>query len=197
MKVMSAAAIPRLTLEQYLVLDREAERKSEFYDGVMYAMAGGTYAHSTIMTNTMLTLGSALKGGPCRVRNSELRVRAGDLHTYPDVSVICGPPELDGDTLLNPVLIVEVLSPSTESDDRGFRFSQYRKIASLREYVLIAQREPRVEVFRRQPTGRWEMQEFTQLDQMVRFESLNCEVPMSGIYEDVEFTGAALQSPLP
>lgn len=112
------------------------------------------------------------------------------LYTYPDIAVVCGPPKLlDGhkDTLLNPILIAEGLSPSTEAYDRGFKFAQYRTLESLQEYALVSQTEPRVEVFRRQSSGDWLLSEAVGLDSICRFESVNSSVPLSEIYANIAF----------
>ena len=156
---MPAQPLPRITPEEYLAADRAAEFKSEFYNGQMYAMAGGKAAHSAIIGNLTAGLHQALRDRPCVVYPTELRLRVSPTgwYTYPDIMVVCDEPRFadeQNDTLLNPTLIVEVLSPSTEAHDRGFKFAQYRKLDSLREYVLVSQSEPRVERFVRQPAAR-------------------------------------------
>jgi Uma2 family endonuclease len=130
---MSAQAQPRLTPEQYLELERAAEFRHEYYNGRMYAMPGGTFPHVVVIGNLAHGLRNGLGNRPCVVATSDLRVRVSPngLYTYPDIAVVCGPPRLlDGhkDTLLNPILIAEVLSPSTEAYDRGFKFAQYRTL---------------------------------------------------------------------
>ncbi len=189
---MSAQQQPYLTPEQYLEIERAAQFRSEYYNGRMYAMSGGTVPHATIIGNLSRELGNALKKRPCLVVTSDLRVRVAPdgLYTYPDIAVVCGEPKLlDGrkDTLLNPALIVEVLSPSTEMSDRGFKFAQYRTVESLEEYALVSQTEPRVEVFRRQPGGHWLLSEFVGLEATCHFDSVNASVPLSEIYDKVGF----------
>ena len=189
---MSANAQPRLTPEQYLEIERAAEFKSEYYNGHMYAMAGGSPKHAWIIGNLTGLLHSALRKRPCRVSPSELRLQAlpGGLLTYPDVIVTCGDPQYSDDrqdTLVNPTFLAEVLSPSTESYDRGFKASQYRLIESLEEHALISQAEPRVQIFRRQPEGGWLLSEFAGLDAVCRFHSLNCEIALADLYEKIEF----------
>ena len=144
-----------LTPEEYLEIERAADERHEYYRGQMYLMPGGSLRHSVISTNILSELSNALKRRPCIVVNSDMRMRVAEdgLYTYPDISVVCGDPKFADrrtDTLLNPSLIVEVLSPSTERKDRGFKFAQYRTLASLQEYALVSQEEHRVEVFRRQ-----------------------------------------------
>jgi len=141
MAVTSPAA--RLTEAEYLALERSAPFKSEFFDGEMFAMAGGSPMHSLMGANLIGELRSKLKGGPCRPFTSDLRIKieATGLFTYPDVSVICGPlhfVEGTDDTVVNPTLIVEVLSDSTEAYDRGEKFQHYRQMPSLKEYLLLA-----------------------------------------------------------
>src|SRR5512141_3094593 len=161
---MSAQLQPRLTPEQYLGIERSAEIRSEYYNGRMYAMSGGTHPHAIVNGNLGSELRIALKKSPCLVTTSAMRVRVNKtgLYTYPDIVVVCDPPQYgDGrhDTVLNPGLIVEVLSPSTEAYDRGFKFAQYRALESLQEYALVSQSEPRIEIFRRQPSGDWLLSE--------------------------------------
>jgi Uma2 family endonuclease len=192
---MSAQAQPRLTPEQYLEAERAAEFRSEYYAGHIYAMSGGSYQHAQVIGGLVRELGNALKERPCSVVPNDLRLRLSrdGLYTYPDVVVICGDPQFaddQKDTLLNPTLIVEVLSPSTEAYDRGFKAQQYRTLESLEEYVLVSQTQPRVEVFRRQPGGHWLLSEAIGLEAVCRFESLDCAVPLADIYDKVTFSAA-------
>lgn len=181
----------KLTVEEYLEIERKAEFKSEFYRGEMFAMSGGTKRHSVIGGNVLSELHFKLKGHPCRPYNSDLRVMSpSGLWTYPDVSVACGANPSDDETadlLRNPVLIIEVLSDSTEGYDRGKKFDHYRTIESLKEYVLISQNEPMVLTFLRLDDGCWKMQPIHGLEQSVKFESINVVVPMTDIYRDVSF----------
>jgi Uma2 family endonuclease len=187
---MSALAQPRLTLEEYLVRERAAEFKSEFYAGQMYAMAGGSHRHARIIGNVLGELFIRLRKGRCAVYPGELRLEAGGLHTYPDVTVVCGEPEFaDGekDTLTNPLFLVEVLSPNTERHDRGLKAAQYRTIVSLQEYAFVSQDEPRVEVYTRQTSGGWLLAEFVGLEATCQFNSVAVSVPMADLYEKVTF----------
>lgn len=179
--------MPRLTPQQYLEIERAAETRNEYFDGQMYVMAGGSLRQSAIISNLAGELGAALRDRPCLVLLQGMRTSASadGLYTYPDVVVVCDEPKLlddQQDTLMNPVLIIEVLTPSTEAYDRGFKFAQYRKIESLREYVLVSQSEPLVEVFRRQPNGQWVYSEFAGLDAVCAFESIKSRVPLTEIY---------------
>jgi|SRR5665213_309900 len=191
---MSAQPQPRLTPEQYLEIERAAETRSEYYNGRMYAMSGGTHPHAIVIGNLARHLGNALEKGPCVVTTSDMRVRVNKtgLYTYPDIVVVCDPPRYgDGrhDTVLNPTLIVEVLSPSTEAYDRGFKFAQYRALESLREYALVSQSEPLVEIFRRQPSGDWLLSESAGMDAACRFDSAGCTMAVRDIYDKVTFGG--------
>ena len=153
----------KLTAAEYLAIERQAEFKSEFYDGVMYplhgdgvaAMAGASRPHNEVKENLIGELFTRLKGGPCRTYSSDQRVRltATGMYAYPDIVIICGRPEfdpVDADTLTNPQVVIEVLSPSTERYDRGFKFRQYERQPTILEYVLVAQDQPLVERYVRQ-----------------------------------------------
>ena len=189
---MSAHAQPRLTPEQYLEIERAADFKSDYYDGHMYAMSGGSPRHAFIIGNLVRELGIALKSRPGSVASSDLRLRVGSgtLYTYPDVMVVCGPIQVAArqtDTLINPTIVAEVLSPSTERYDRGIKWTQYRTIESLQEYALVSQAEPRVEIFRRKPEGQWLFVDFAGLDGVCKFDSLDCAVALSDIYHNISF----------
>lgn len=189
---MAAQPKPRLTPEEYLAIERRAEVKSEYLDGEMFAMSGGSYPHTVIIGNTVWGLKEGLKGRQCTVCPNDLRVHtpATGLYTYPDVVVVCGEPRLQDearDTLLNPILIVEVLSPTTEAYDRGKKFEHYRTIESLAEYLLIAQDRPRVEQYLRQDGNRWLFTEVTGLDGRIALPSIRCELDLAAVYDQVAF----------
>ncbi|MEI9813366.1 MAG: Uma2 family endonuclease [Acidobacteriota bacterium] len=190
---MSAHPQPRpLTEEEYLALDRAAETRSEFYQGVVYAMPGGSLAHALINSSLTREIGMAFKGSPCWVVTQMLRVRIapGGLYAYPDLAIVCGEGRYCGeqkDTLLNPTVLIEVLSPSTEAYDRGFKSEQYRKIETLKEYALVSQTKPHIEIYSRQPDGRWLLSEESGLDASFRLESVGCLIPLAEIYDRVSF----------
>lgn len=161
---MSAPAHPiaRMSYAEYLAFESTSETKHEFLDGEVFAMAGGTIQHAALSAAMISALTTALRNRPCRVLSSDGRVRAKatGFSTYPDVSVVCAKLEVDPDDehgVLNPALVVEVLSDSTEAYDRGAKAAHYRRIPSLREYVLVSQREPLIEVYRRNERGNWEL----------------------------------------
>lgn len=194
---LSAPVQRRFTVEDYLRIERGSTDKHEFRDGEVVSMAGGTVAHSRIMANGIAALWNRLKGGPRAPFDSNLRVRIsrGTLYSYPDVTVICGNPELDpddkqGETVTNPRLVVEVLSPSTESYDRRTKFDRYRQLESFREYVLVSQDTPRVETFFRRDDGTWVFAVAAGLDGTIRLASLDVELPLSEVYAAVEFPPA-------
>ncbi len=189
---MAGHAQPFLTPEQYLHIERSADSRSEYYDGRMYAMAGGSQDHQRLKDNLAFELRRRFGKRRCEIGTSDLRVSVSHngLYTYPDVFVICGESKLlDGhkDTLLNPVLIAEILLPSTERYDRVFKFSQYRQIESLQEYVIVSQSEPRVEVQRREADGAWSLTEFVGMNAVCRFASVDCEVPLAELYTNITF----------
>jgi Uma2 family endonuclease len=192
---MSSQRTTLLTPEEYLEIERRAERKSEYFKGEMFAMAGASYAHVLIVDNLNHELKLRLKAGTCRVHSSELRLRVAPdgLYTYPDVMVICGDPQFADDrrdTVVNPVLIVEVLSESTEAYDRGKKFEQYRTLPSLREYLLVAQDAPRIEQWIRQPDDNWLRAETSGRDASIQLASINCVLPLAGIYDQIEWPPA-------
>jgi Uma2 family endonuclease len=188
----------RLTEAQYLALERAAEFKSEFFDGEMFAMAGGTPQHSLIATNLAGEFRNRLKGGHCVAYNADLRVKveATGLFTYPDLSVICGPLRFAAgtdDTVVNPTVIVEVLSDSTEAYDRGRKFEHYRQIPTLQDYLVVSQKGPRLEQFIRQAEGRWLLNEAAGMDQHLEVPSLRISISLAEVFANVSFTPAAFR----
>ncbi len=183
---------PQLTPEEYLAHDRAADGKSEYLDGEMFAMSGGSRAHSLIGSNLIGEIHAQLRGRPCEVHGSDLRVvvESTGLYTYPDLSVICGEPDFGPDdpkdTLRNPTLLIEVLSPSTEDYDRSKKFEHYRAIPSLREYVVVAQDRAFVERLLRRDDGVWEFTEFRGLDASITLASIGVTLAFAEIYEKVE-----------
>ncbi len=180
------------TPEEYLTVEAQADYKSEYYHGQIYAMAGGTIRHSQIAINVIIGLSNALADKPCQVFNSDLRlnVQPNGLYTYPDVIVICGKVELlpgRQDTVTNPILIVEVLSESTRDYDMTFKFELYRALPTLAHYVLVDSDKAFVRYFRKLGDGQWLMQEWTHLTDVIDLSPLEVQLTLSQFYRSVEF----------
>lgn len=188
----SARAKPYLLPEEYLDLERNADRKSDYHAGQLFALAGASKAHNRIVSNLLRHLGNQLSDTPCFPYPSDMRVqveRSGP-YVYPDVVVTCGDEKyLDdhSDTLLNPFVIVEVLSKSSEDYDRGKKFMLYRQISSLTSYVVVAQSRPIVELWERQTNNRWLLTESNGLDATLNIASLQAQLLLSDIYNRVAF----------
>lgn len=188
---MSSLAQSLYTPQEYLALERKAPEKSEYLNGRIFAMAGASVEHNTITANLVRTLGNAFLERPCRVFSSDMRVKvaATGLYTYPDVVALCADllfDDLQRDTLINPAVIFEVLSPSTEAYDRGEKFAHYRRLESLTDYVLLSQDKPRVERFVRQGSL-WVLMEISSLDDAINLTSLGCDLPLRELYDKVNF----------
>lgn len=180
------------TPEEYLAFERAAERKHEYFAGRIFAMAGAKLAHIRIVRNLMLALGTRLQESDCEPLCNDMRVKTrSGLYTYPDVVVVCGQPELEDsfkDTMLNPRILIEVLSPSTQDYDRGEKFEHYRTIPSLGEYIVVFQDRPEIVQTVRQPNGNeWLSAWKTDISETLSLTSINCEVPMSEIYRQIDF----------
>lgn len=181
-----------MTEAAYLAFDRESEVKHEFIDGRVYAMSGASEAHNLIAGSTYVSLYSQLRGRPCKIYPSDMKVRTPSTrsYTYPDVSVVCGDAQFDGDSrdiLLNPTVLIEVLSPNTERFDRGRKFQRYRELESLQEYVLIAQDSPHVERFARQDNGLWQLSEARGQHASLPLTSIACVLRLAEVYERIDF----------
>jgi len=184
----------RYTPEEYYALEREAAYKSDYYDGEIFAMAGGTAQHSLICSNLVRELGNRLKGSPCAVYESNLRlkVQATGLRCYPDVGVYCGSLERDqedpgGETVTNPTVIFEVLSKSTEGYDRGLKFESYRQIPTLKAYVLVSQVTAHVEVNEPSADGSWILRDVKGIEATLTVPGINIKIPLAEIYDRITF----------
>ena len=180
---------PRYTAEDYLTLERSASIKSEFHNGEIYAMTGASRKHNLITVNIAGELRSQLKKRPCEAYINDMRVKAAEARSYhyPDIAVVCGAPQFEDtyfDTLLNPTLLIEVLSPSTEAYDRGGKFAHYRKIDSLREYLLISQDQPSIERYLRQGDV-WILSEALGLEASMSLESIDCLLSLREVYDKI------------
>ena len=182
-----------LSPEEYLALERQADYKSEYFNGVVYAMSGASLNHNTIVANVIIELGQQLRGRDCRILPSDIKVRMPDSRKffYPDVSVVCGEPQFHDertDVLLNPILIIEVLSESTESFDRGKKFQAYQRLESLQEYILISQSKPVAEQFVRQSEATWKYTAAIGLEGSLSLPSIECTLKLSAVYDKVTET---------
>jgi Uma2 family endonuclease len=186
--------LPALTPAEYLFNERNFDFRHEYVDGIVFAMAGESRAHSTLCFNLNGILHPQLRGTPCRGFSPNMKVWAGaglrSMYAYPDLAVACGEPlfqDEQGDVLLNPAVVFEVLSPSTEAYDRGEKFERYKSIETLTDYVLVSQDRPRVEHFRRRPDGEWARSVAEGPDALLALDSINCRLPLVELYERVTF----------
>ena len=193
---MVAAAKPphrRYTPEEYLELERAAEYRSEFLDGHIYAMAGGNPRHNRISANAVADFVVQTRGRPCEAFGSDQKVRipSEELFAYPDVTVVCGEPkyhDVHRDVIVNPKVLVEVLSPSTEVYDRGAKFDRYEEIESFTDYILISQSEPRIEHYSREASGKWVRTVARGLEAVLEIPSIGCVLQLRDIYDRVDFS---------
>jgi Uma2 family endonuclease len=189
---MSTRPAAYLTPEQYLEIERQAEFRSEYLHGQMYAMSGGTPNHARIVANTLSSLLEQLRGRPCEPVANDLRLYSAreKVYTYPDIVVTCGPVEFQDkhrDTIVDATVIIEVLSPSTRNYDRGEKFRFYRSLPSFSEYLLLAQDTMRAEHHVRQPDGSWLFREFTTPSDILELKSIGCCLRPELLYERVVF----------
>ena len=189
---MAAVLKPHVTAADYLAAERTGKTKHEYVAGQVYAMAGASERHNLVAGNTFASLHAQLRRRSCNVYPSDMRVktRAMGLYTYPDLSIVCGTPQFEDerrDTLLNPTVIVEVLSPTTESYDRGRKFQHYRTMPSLVEYVLVAQDAMHIEQYTRQADGRWVLTEADGPQGVIELTAIGCTLRLDEVYEKVEF----------
>lgn len=181
------------TPEEYLELERQAAYKSEYLNGEIFAMSSASPNHTLIVTNLARELSLHLKQKPCTVHTTDLRLRVSQtgLYTYPDVIVVCGEMKLaddQKDTLLNPTVLIEVLSPSTKNYDRGEKFEHYRNLESLKEYVLIDQEKYHITQYVRQPDEKWLFSETKGLETTLHLPSIECDLALSEVYDKVRLT---------
>jgi Uma2 family endonuclease len=207
----------RFTVEEYLTFERASEERHEYLDGVIYAMpgsaspqamAGESEEHGIICMNLSISLGSQLRGTPCRAFSKDTKVRCGPyrphtregLYAYPDLVIVCGPSQHHDqarDVLLNPTVIVEVLSPSTEAFDRGEKFRRYRAwLPTLTDYVLVAQDRPMIDHYHRQDDALWMLRTLEGLETRLHLETIDCMVPLADVYERIVFPQAE-EEPIP
>lgn len=192
---MSALPERKLTPEEYLAIEETAQTRSEFFDGVMYSMAGGTIEHNAIAMNVGAELHARFKSRPCRafVENMRVKINAAGDYTYPDVVALCAPPQFADTartTLTNPELIVEVFSSSTERYDQERKLLYYQDLASLTQYVLLEQNVPLAKSYVRNPDGVWTVHFSQGLDATLGLPTVGCALPLAEIYAKVQFPTA-------
>jgi Uma2 family endonuclease len=191
---MAVQPEPYVSVAEYLAGERAGDVKHEYADGRVFALASGSARHNMIATNVVASLHAQLRGRECRVYSSDLRVKMRRLgrYTYPDVSALCGTSQFEDntqDTLLNPSVIIEVLSPSTESYDRGKKFQYYRTLESLQEYILIAQDGHHIDHFLRQDAFQWLLSEVDGLEGTLELSSIQCRLALADVYDKITFDG--------
>jgi Uma2 family endonuclease len=183
-------AAPKMTVAEYLIVDEKAERPSEYHDGELFPIVDASVNHAAIIANVAHEAKRKLADSPCRTFVTP-RVRASARNfVLPDVAIVCGPVERaleSQDAIVNPRVVLEILSPSTADFDYGGKFALYRGLSSLQEYVLIAQNQPLIEIFRKTPEGNWTLFSYRGVDTVLRLQTLNIEIPLNQIYADIEF----------
>lgn len=189
---MSTVQGLRTSIQDYLAFDRQSEAKHELWNGEIREMTGASRAHNLIVTAILAAFVNQLQGQPCEIYPSDMRLRvsATGFHAYPDVSIVCDTPDFADDhfdTLLNPLVLVEVLSPSTEAYDRGRKFRAYRQLPSLQDYLLVAQNTPLIERFSRQPDDSWHLTEASGMGASMIVPSVACTLELATVYARVHF----------
>ncbi len=188
----STAEKKYISADEYLRWEREAKEKSEFHNGEVFALAGASFVHNQIVGNVLAELKTFLKGKPCDIFPSDLRLNIPEynVYAYPDLMIICGKPEFADqhtDTIKNPTVIFEVLSQSTADYDRGTKFMYYRSLPSLKNYIIIETAAPKVEFYHRNEANHWELTDLSVADGVVEIPAIQYHLPFDEIYRDVEF----------
>jgi Uma2 family endonuclease len=188
----------KISPEEYLALERKSEIRNEYFDGEMFAMAGASRVHNQIASNIVRVLGNQLLDKPCSVFSSDMKVKMEEIrkYTYPDIVVVCEKEAFEDDhddVLLNPLVIIEILSDATEAYDRGDKFAHYQLLNSFSEYILVSQYYRRVEKISRQNDDTWIYSKYQTAEQVVKIEAVNCDLPVSEIYRKVKFDQRRLQ----
>lgn len=193
---MLASKQSLISQEEYLRVERSADIRSEYHKGQIFAMAGASRNHNRIVTNVSTSLDIQLRSRDCNNYSSDMRisVQNGERYLYPDIVVTCGKEEFEdnnSDNLLNPIVIIEVLSPTTEAYDRGVKFLYYQTIESLQEYVLVSQHPHRVEVYHKQTDGAWGYRSFHQIPEKIEIQTIDCILDTDDVYFKVKVEGGA------
>ncbi|MEO6453630.1 MAG: Uma2 family endonuclease [Ginsengibacter sp.] len=176
--------------EEYLEMERTSEEKHEYYKGEVFAMSGASHIHNVIAYNINRLTASFLHGKGCKIFGSDFRINIPEntLYTYPDFSIICGKAEItDTDNITNPSVVIEILSKSTKDYDRGTKFSLYRNIKTLKEYVLIDSTSVTIEIYTRQDYNSWILKEYSQLSDKFTISTINLTLSLKDVYDDVNF----------
>lgn len=181
----------KMTVAEYLEMERASlDIKHEFYDGEVFAMVGASRHHNRINVNIAGELRTRLKSKPCDLFSNDMRVKTGvEKYSYPDIVLYCGDAEFEDnkfDTLTNPVVIIEILSDSTEAYDRGDKFELYRRLPTVKEYILVSQKKYWIGQYVRQQSGQWTYDSYEGVEQVLKIESVGCELPLSEIYLNME-----------
>lgn len=197
----TAPALKYKSIEEYLELEEKSLEKNEYYQGEIFAMAGASFAHNQIVRNALTALDNFLRNTKCQVFPSDLKVHieSNSLFTYPDLSIICGKPEFWNsriDTILNPSVIIEVLSPATKDYDHGEKFTLYRNIPSLKEYILISSTEVRLEQYIKQAPNEWKFIEYQSAEEQITIAAVSFSTLLQEFYRDVDFSLAKETPPL-
>lgn len=197
---MTAQPKHSYTVEAYLEIERSGLVKHEYYRGEIFALAGSSEAHNLILTNLLTSLNLQLRNRPCKVYPSDMRVKIPKtgLYTYPDVSIVCGTPQFDDlkrDTLLNPLIVVEILSPSTERYDRGKKFQNYRTVATLQEYILVSQDDYHIEHYINQNNGNWLLTSYDEINTSFYLKAIDCTLIFADIYNKVDIESSNEDEP--
>ena len=197
---MTAQPKHSYTVEAYLEIERSGLVKHEYYRGEIFALAGSSEAHNLILTNLLTSLNLQLRNRPCKVYPSDMRVKIPKtgLYTYPDVSIVCGTPQFDDlkrDTLTNPLIVVEILSPSTEGYDRGKKFQNYRTVATLQEYILVSQDEYHIEHYINQNNGNWLLTSYDEINTSIHLKAIDCTLIFEDIYNKVDIESSNEDEP--
>ena len=195
---MPANLEKKYTLEEYLELDKQSEERLEYWQGEIFNMSGVSPNHALIEVNITVNIGNQIAGRKCRLFPANIRIKVPSMppYRYGDLSALCGDPQFEKiagiDALTNPSLIIEVLSPSTEAYDRGDKFSHYKSIPSFREYILVAQHRPHITQLLKNDNGDWIYRECNDLDAVIRLQSLDCEIALRDVYQNVSFEPAEI-----
>lgn len=194
MTIPATKTQPRYSVEEYLVLEEAAVEKHEFHDGEIIAMSGGTYEQSRIISNILVAMAVRLKGSPCFVLESNMRIAVAKKlrYLYPDATIVCDGPVFDPrdkrrTTINNPRVIVEVLSESTEAHDRGTKFGYYRELDSMEEYVLVSQSRPMIETYLRQPDHTWSFAAWQGVEDVAALRAVAIDLPLAEVYSGLTF----------